>query len=60
MTDDLKKLLANHTLELSRQVTAEFCRQAGVVLGDDLGLKSLKMKPRKRYPASVVKKLAGG
>jgi hypothetical protein len=60
MTDDLKKLFENRTVELSIQVTAERARLGGIVLGDDLGLKSLKAKPRIRYPDALVKRLAGG
>ncbi len=60
MTDDLKKLFENRTVELSIQVTAERARLGGIVLGEDLDLKSLKAKPGIRYPDALVKKLAGG
>ena len=59
MTGKLKKLFGNQSVELSRQVTAERARKAGIVLGDDLGLRGFKAKPTVRYPASIIKKLAG-
>jgi hypothetical protein len=60
MNRDLRKLFENHPFELSEQVTAERLKRAGVVLGNDLGLQRGKSKPRTRYPASIVKTLAGG
>jgi hypothetical protein len=45
-------------LDLSWQVTLTAARLGGVVFGDDLGLKI--PKPRVRYPASLLRQLAGG
>jgi hypothetical protein len=60
MNGNFKKIFENQSVELSRQVTTERARKAGIVLGDDLGLRDCKSKPSTRYPASIVKKLAGG
>ena len=59
MTDKFGKLFGNQSVELSKQVTAERARIGGIVLGADLGLQGSKAKPTTRYPASIVKKLAG-
>jgi hypothetical protein len=51
-----KKLLQNHSLELTRQVAAERLRRAGVTLGPDLGLP----RPKSGKTGALIKRLAGG
>jgi hypothetical protein len=60
MTRVQRNFFKSQYLELSEQVTEEFLRRAGVVLGEDLGLTRHRSKPRTRFPASAIRKLAGG
>ncbi|HEV7441715.1 MAG: hypothetical protein JWO04_4934 [Gammaproteobacteria bacterium] len=60
MTKAQKEFFKNQSVELSEQVTEERMRKAGIVLADDLGLKPDGSKPRIRFPAAGIKKLAGG
>jgi hypothetical protein len=60
MTKAQKEFFQNQSVELSEQVTEERLRKAGVRLADDLGLKPDRSKPRPRFPAAGIKKLAGG
>jgi len=62
MTDFVKKFLANQSLELSRQVTHERLKRAGVSIGNDMGLKkpqSGAAATARRLPPKLVKRLAG-
>jgi hypothetical protein len=60
MTKLQEAFFKNQALELPEQVTEERMRKAGIVLDDDLGLTPDRSKPRPRFPASAIKKLAGG
>ena len=51
-----KKLLQNHSLELTKQVAAERLRRAGVTLGPDLRLP----RPKSGKTGALIKRLAGG
>jgi hypothetical protein len=60
MTRVQRNFFKSRYIELAEQVTEERLRRAGVVLGEDLGLKRDRSKPRTRFPAAGIKKLAGG
>ena len=59
MTTNSRKLLQNHGLELAEEVAAVRLRRAGVKLGQDLGLPQPKPASKNRFPAKLVKRLAG-
>ena len=60
MTADYRKLLANHGLNLARQVATERLRRAGVTLDKDLGLSTAKPAKKDRFSPALIKRLAGG
>jgi len=60
MTRAQRNFFKSQYLDLARQVTEERLRRGGVVLGEDLGLTRDKSRPRTRFPAAGIKKLAGG
>lgn len=61
MTSDLKKLLANNSASLQKQVAVERLRRAGIELDSDLLRgKDLKVAKKDRLPAGFIKRLARG
>lgn len=59
MTTNSRKLLQTQGLELAEEVAAVRLRRAGVKLGQDLGLPQPKPARRNRFPAKLVRRLAG-
>ena len=61
MTSNLKKLLANNSASLQKQVAVERLRRAGIGLDSDLLRgKDLKVAKKDRLPAGFIKRLARG
>lgn len=59
MTANSRKLLQAQGLELAEEVAAVRLRRAGVTLGQDLGLPRPKPAKKNRFPAKLVRRLAG-
>jgi len=60
MTDDFEKLLENNVLEFCEELAAARAKVAGVVFGDDCGLRIPQSDPKRGISPELIRRLAGG